>query len=222
MGLQVIIFGATGMVGEGVLHEALLDPGVSAVLVIGRRPCGVAHQKLQEVLHTDFYDYTAIEPRLSGYDACFFCLGATSIGKNEAEYRRLTYDLTLAAANALVRANPRMAFCYISGAGTDSTEKGKSMWARVKGKTENDLMKLSFRAVYAFRPGFIKPTPGLKNAFLFARVLSPLYPVFRRLTPGWVCTLKDLGRSMIQAAGDGYGKQILECQDIEALSRRAA
>src|SRR5512133_2476442 len=152
MSIKAIVFGATGMVGEGVLHEALRHPAVDAVLVIGRRPCGVTHPKLKEVLQKDFYDYSALEYQLRGYHACFFCLGVTSIGKKEEEYRRLTYDLTMAAARTLARLNPEMVFCYVSGAGTDSSERGRSMWARVKGKTENDLMKLPFKAVYAFRP----------------------------------------------------------------------
>ena len=222
MGLKAIVFGATGMVGEGALHEALIDPAVGSVLVVGRRPCGVAHPKLKEVIHADFYDYAPIEASLAGYDACFFCLGVTSIGKNEEEYRRLTYDLTLAAAGALVRLNPAMTFCYVSGAGTDSSEQGRSMWARVKGRTENDLMKLPFKAVYAFRPGFIKPTPGLKNALGFSKVLAPFYPLLRGLFPGWVCTLEDLGRSMIRAARTGCEKKILECRDIASLSRMPA
>src|SRR5512133_1123004 len=149
MGIKAIVFGATGMVGEGVLHEALKHPAVDAVLVIGRRSCGVDHPKLKEIIHKDFFDYSSIENQLRGYNACFFCLGVSSIGMKEDEYRRLTYDLTMAAAIALSRLNPDMVFCYVSGAGTDSSEQGRSMWARVKGKTENDLMKLPFKAVYA-------------------------------------------------------------------------
>jgi len=216
--MRVILFGGTGMVGEGVLHEALKSPAVESVLVIGRRPCEVTHQKLQELLISDFFDYTAVLDRLRGYNACFFCLGVTSIGKSEQEYRHLTYDLTMAAAAALSQLNPEMIFCYISGAGTDSTEQGRSMWARVKGKTENDLMKLPFKAVYAFRPGFIKPIPGLKRTLAFARVLGPLYPVFRLLFPKLVCTLEELGNSMIRVVENGHSSRVLECEDIVRLA----
>lgn len=173
MSIRAVLFGATGMVGEGVLHEALKNDLVESVLVIGRRPCNVTHPKLQEILHNDFFDYTMLENHLAGHNACFFCLGVTSIGKKEDEYRQLTYDLTLATAKTLSRLNPEMVFCYVSGAGTDSSESGRTMWARIKGKTENDLQKLPFKAAYAFRPGYIRPTPGLKNAFAFARILSP-------------------------------------------------
>lgn len=219
MKVRAILFGGTGMVGEGVLHEALKDPSVESVLVIGRRPCGVNHPKLAEIIHNDFFDYTPLLQRLRGYNACFFCLGVTSIGKSEEEYRRLTYDLTMAAAGALAPLNPDMAFCYVSGLGTDSTEQGRSMWARVKGKTENDLMKLPFRAVYAFRPGFIKPTKGLKNGLMFANILAPLYPILSLLFPKYVCTLEDVGRSMIRAIATGYPKKILECREIAELAR---
>jgi uncharacterized protein YbjT (DUF2867 family) len=217
--IRAVLFGGTGMVGEGVLHESLADPAVESVLAIGRRTVGLTHPKLTEVLHGDFYNYSAILDRLRGYNACFFCLGVTSIGKNEQEYRRLTYDLTLAAATALAGLNPDMVFCYVSGAGTDSTERGRSMWARVKGKTENDLMKLPFRSVYAIRPGFIRPIPGLKHALTFSKVLAPLYPALTLLLPGYVCTLEDVGRAMIRAAETGYPKRILECGDITQLAQ---
>jgi hypothetical protein len=179
----------------------------------------VNHPKLQEVLHSDFFDYSGVEERLRYYNACFFCLGVTSVGKSEAEYRRLTYDLTMAAARTLSRLNPAMVFCYVSGAGTDSTERGRSMWARVKGKTENNLMKLPFRAVYAFRPGYIKPTAGLKNALAFSRVLAPFYPLLSMMFPKFVCTLEDVGRSMIRAAERGDPSRILECADITRLAK---
>ncbi|MEX2191460.1 MAG: epimerase [Bacteroidota bacterium] len=214
MSIKAIIFGATGMVGEGVLHEALKSPSVESVLVIGRRPCYVSHPKLREIVHADFYDYSEIEKQFTGYNACLFCLGVTSIGKDEQKYTRLTYDLTMAAARTLVRLNSEMVFCYVSGLGTDSSERGRSMWARVKGKTENDLRKLPFKAVYAYRPGFIRPTPGLKNTLAFAKPLSPLYPILKVLLPGYVCTLEDVGRSMIHVAQHGHAKNILECKDI--------
>ncbi len=219
MNVRAILFGATGMVGEGVLFETLADAAVESVLVIGRRPCNVRHPKLTEVLHDDFFDYSAIRDILKGYNACFFCLGVTSLGKKEDEYRRITYDLTMAAAGTLSQLNPDMVFCYVSGAGTDSSEKGRLMWARVKGKTENDLMKLPFKAVYAFRPGLIRPTKDLKNTLTIAKALIPIYPVLRVLFPHYVCTLADVGRSMIRAARIGYSSKILECEDITRLAR---
>ncbi len=218
-GVKAILFGATGMVGEGVLHKALKDPAVESILVIGRRSCDIEHPKLKEIIHNDFYDYGSIREGLRGYDACFFCLGVTSMGKSEADYRRLTYDLTLAAARTLAELNPDMVFCYVSGAGTDGSEKGRSMWARVKGKTENDLTKLPFKAVYAFRPGYIKPTPGLRRALLFSRMAAPFYPPMSFFFPQYVCTLEDVGRSMIRVVTEGYQKRILESVDITDLGR---
>lgn len=220
MSVKVIIFGATGMVGEGVLHEVLKNDNVESVLVVGRRSCNIKHRKLSEIIHVDFFDYTAILGQLRGYNACFFCLGVTSIGKSEEEYRRLTYDLTMAAAKTLHQLNPNMVFCYVSGAGTDSSENGRSMWARVKGKTENDLMKIGFKAVYNFRPGYIKPTKGLKHAQTFSKILAPLYPFFNLIFPKYVCTLKDLGSAMISVVEDGYVKNILECVDITFLGQK--
>ena len=222
MKIKPIIFGATGMVGEGVLHEALRHPGVESVLVVGRKPCNVKHPRLKEIIHRDFFDYSVIARDLKGYDACFFCLGVTSVGKTEADYTRLTYDLTMRAARALSDLNTGMTFCYVSGTGTDSTEKGRSMWARVKGKTENDLTKLSFKAVYLFRPGFIKPTAGLKNAFTLSKVLGLLYPLWKRIFPGYVCTLEDLGLAMIASARQGYSSRILENKDIALAARMPA
>lgn len=219
MKINAVVFGATGMVGEGVLHESLKHSDVESILVIGRRSCNVKHQKLTELVHGDFFDYSGIEGRLKGYNACYFCLGVTSIGKGEKEYTRLTYDLTLKAAAALSKLNPEMIFCYVSGAGTDSTEKGRSMWARVKGKTENDLMKLPFKSAYAFRPGFIKPTKGLKNAFTAAKVMGVLYPVLKLLFRKYVCTLEDLGLAMINVTENGDSKKVLECEDIARLAR---
>ncbi|MDE3058577.1 MAG: epimerase [Bacteroidota bacterium] len=219
MSIKAILFGGTGMVGGGVLHEALNDAAVESILVIGRRTCSVKHEKLSEILHNDFYNYAAIENRLSGYNACFFCLGVTSIGKNEEDYRRLTYDLTMAAARTLSRFNPDMVFCYVSGAGTDSSEKGRTMWARVKGKTENDLMKLPFKAVYAFRPGFIRPTRGLKNSLTISKIIAPFYPVLSALAPKFVCTLEDVGRAMISVVEKDYAKKVLECVDITRIGR---
>jgi uncharacterized protein YbjT (DUF2867 family) len=219
--IKAIIFGATGMVGEGVLHEALKHAEVESVLVIGRRSCGVNDPKLKEIIHKDFFDYSSIEVQLNSYNACFFCLGATSIGKNEEEYTHLTYDLTMAAAQLLSKLNPDMTFCFVSGAGTDSTEKGRSMWARVKGKTENDLMKLPFTKVYAFRPGYIKPIKGLKNAFSFSKAISPFYPLLELFFSKYICTLEELGMSMINVSLNGYKNNILECSDIHTAGKNS-
>jgi uncharacterized protein YbjT (DUF2867 family) len=214
MKLKVIVFGATGMVGEGVLFEALKHDNVESVLVIGRRPCFVAHSKLKELIHHDFFDYSNIEEQLRGYHACFFCLGVSSVGMNERDYTRVTYDLTMQAATVLSRLNPAMTFCYVSGTGTDSTEQGHIMWARVKGKTENHLSKLPFKAVYLFRPGLMKPTRGQKNVKPLFKVAAWPYPLWKVLFPGAVCTLKDLGIAMINASLDGFSKQILRNSDI--------
>lgn len=221
MKLRVLLFGATGMVGEGVLFEAIKDSAVEAIFVVSRSPGILNHRKVTVLLHNDFFDYTSIADRLAGYDACFFCIGVTSIGKTPPEYRMLTYDLTMATARTLARLNPDMVFCYVSGAGTDSSEQGPRMWARVKGKTENDLMKLPFKAVYAFRPGYIRPTPNLGNAPGVSRLIAPLYPALELLFPKFVCTLEDVGRSMVRVALDGYPKKILECVDITRLARTA-
>jgi len=189
--INAIIFGATGMVGEGVLHECLKHPDIESVLVINRRSCGVNNEKLREIIHPNFLNFPPIENELAGYNACYFCMGVSSIGKKEEEYTRLTYDLTMHVANTLVKLNPERTFCYISGAGTDSTENGRSMWARVKGKTENDLMKLPFKASYMFRPGYIQPTKGLKNTYKFYKVVAPIYPLIKLLFSKYVCTLQE-------------------------------
>jgi len=220
MKIKVIITGATGMVGEGVLHECLKHPDVESVLVINRKPCGVKHEKLKEIIHKDFFDLSSMEDQLTGYNACYFCAGVSSVGKKEDEYKRITYDLTMQVAKTLLKFNPDMTFCYISGLGTDSTEKGKSMWARVKGKTENDLLKLPFKSVYMFRPGYIQPTKGLKNTFLVYKLGAPFYPVWKALFPKYVCTLEQLGLAMINSTLYGSDKKILECKDIVKLSKK--
>ncbi len=214
MKLKAIVTGATGMVGEGVLQECLENPAVEAVLVIGRKSCGVNHPKLKEILHGDFYDLSAISDKLTGYNACFFCLGKSSVGMKEADYYKVTYTLTLHLAETLVKRNPDMTFCYVSGAATDSTEKGKSMWARVKGKTENDLMKLPFKGVYNFRPGFMKASAGAKNTPGIYKAFAWMYPFLRALFPKFACTLKEVGQAMIHVASKGYEKHILEVKDI--------
>jgi hypothetical protein len=220
MNLRVIVTGATGMVGEGVLIECLQHPDVAEVLIINRRPAGMEHPKLKEIIHADLSDLTPIKSQLKGYDGCFFCAGVTSLGKNEAEYTKLTYDLTLGFAKTLADQSPALTFCYVSGAGTDSTEQGSTMWARVKGKTENDLLKLPFKAVYNFRPGFMKATPGQKNLLSLYKYFAWLYPVLRKLFPKSACTLKEVGQAMINATISGYDKPIVEVLDIVELSRK--
>lgn len=218
MKIKAIIFGATGMVGEGVLLQTLNHTDVESVLVIGRRPCGITHSKLNEIIHNDFYNYKTIEEQLRGYNACFFCLGVSSIGMKEAEYTRVTYDLTMSAAKSLSALNPDMTFCYVSGQGTDGSEKGKLMWARIKGKTENDLAKLSFKNVYLFRPGFIKPLANQKRAFKAAKVIGMIYPLLKILLPKFVCSMDDLGVAMINVAKIGYEEKVLENKDIAKLA----
>ena len=219
MTLSVIITGATGMVGEGVLLECLADPRVGRVLVINRKPGGVSHPKLVEVIHADFLDLSPIQSQLAGYDACFFCLGVSSLGMSEADYRRTTYDLTTSVGRTLARLNPDMAFCYVTGAGTDATEHGRSMWARVKGATENELLRL-FRRGVMFRPGFMRATPGQKNLKGWYKAIAWMYPIGRRLAPGSFCTLREVAQAMINAAALGSSKRVLEVRDIVALARR--
>lgn len=217
--VRAVITGATGMVGEGVLHECLLSDQVEHILVINRKPCGVSHPKLKEIIHADFFDLSAIENQLAGYNTCFFCLGISSVGVSKDDYFKMTYTLTMHIAQTLSRLNNAMTFCYVSGAGTDSSEKGSSAWARVKGKTENDLMKLPFKKVYAFRPGFIKPTKGLKNTLKFYSYIGWLFPVGRALYPAGFCTLKELGQAMIHLAVSESGKTIIDGKDIISLGK---
>ena len=216
--MKVILFGATGMVGQGVLRECLLDPGVESVLVVGRSPTGQRHGKLREILHNNFLDFSAIESELAGHDACFFCLGVTSVGLSEERYRHLTYDITLAAATTLARLNAGMVFIYVTGRGTDSTERGRLMWARVKGKTENDLLKLPFKAAYMFRPAAIQPLHGIRSKTAWYQavyiVIAPLLMLLNRVAPNHMTTSEKLGRAMIAVARDGYPKPILEMEDI--------
>jgi nucleoside-diphosphate-sugar epimerase len=217
--INAIITGTTGMVGEGVLHECLLDPQVEAVLIINRKPSSITHPKLKEIIHRDFFDFSAIENQLKGYNACFFCLGISSVGVKEDVYFKMTYTLTMHVAETLSRLNSAMTFCYVSGAGTDSSEKGRSAWARVKGKTENDLMKLSFEQVYAFRPGFIKPTKGLKHAHTFYDYIGWLFPVGRAIYPAGFCTMRELGAAMLHVIKKGFGKKVVEGKDIIELAK---
>ncbi len=209
------------MVGEGVLLTALNHKDVESVFVIGRRPCSIAHEKLKELIHNDFFHFTALEEHLQGYNACYFCLGTSSVGMNEQEYTWTTYDLTMHAASVLSRINPRMTFCYVSGTGTDSTEQGRLMWARVKGKTENHLKMLPFKSVYLFRPGLMKAVEGQKNLKSLYKVFGFFYPLLKALFPKSACKLEDLGLAMIHVSVFGYHKNILENLDINELAEPA-
>lgn len=220
--MKAILFGATGMVGSGVLQACLDDSRVEAVLVVGRSACGVSHPKVQELLHADFFDYTAIQARWVAYDVCFFCLGVSSVGMDAAAYRRMTYDLTLAAARSMLAVNPHLTFCYVSGSGTDSSEQGRVRWARVKGETENALLALPFKAAYMFRPGYIQPLNGVRSKTRLYQaiydVVAPLYPLLR-LMPRWVTSSSAIGHAMIRVAAEGYPSPILESLDINRVAR---
>ncbi|MGA2823692.1 MAG: NAD-dependent epimerase/dehydratase family protein [Bacteroidales bacterium] len=218
--IKAILTGATGMVGEGVLHECLFHPYVESVLVINRKSCGVMHPKVREIIVADFFNLSAIESQLSGCNACFFCAGVSSLGMKEPEYTKVTYDLTMNFAQTLSRINPDMTFCYVSGAGTDSTEKGRIMWARVKGRTENNLMKLPFKDVYAFRPVFMLPTKGLMNALPFYKYISWLYPLVHPIFPNYFGTLKNVGLAMINCVVYGSNKKVLEAKDIADSAKK--
>jgi uncharacterized protein YbjT (DUF2867 family) len=219
--MNVLLFGASGMVGQGVLRECLLDPDVERVQSVGRSPTGTHHQKLRETVHRDLWHYSEIEPDLSGLDACFFCLGVSSAGMKAEEYEHITYGITLAAAETLCRLNPQMKFIYVSGAGTDSTEHGRSMWARVKGRTENALLRLPFAAAYMFRPGIIQPVQGVRSKTpayrVFYTITKPLLPLLRFMFPNHVLTTAEIGQAMLTVARSGYRKQILESRDIRAV-----
>jgi nucleoside-diphosphate-sugar epimerase len=219
--LRVILFGATGMVGSAVLAQCLADPNVEAVLSVGRRPCGVSDPKLSELLHKDFFDYDPVRESLRGYNACFFTLGLSSVGRTEADYTRDTHDLTLAAARALLEANPGMSFCYVSGQGTDGSEKGRSMWARVKGRTENELLAMPFGHAAMIRLAGLRPSPGFRSKTPWIRwayaVLSPLLPLFKILGKGMVLDGPTLGRAMIRAAQGRTDKQVLQPRDLAEL-----
>jgi hypothetical protein len=219
MKINAIITGSTGMVGEGVLRTCLDHPDVEKVLVVNRRPCGISHPKLTEVIHPNFFDFSPIESELSGYNACFFCLGVSSVGMKEDKYRHLTYNLTMHVAETLSRLNPDMTFCYVSGAATDSTEKGKLMWARVKGKTENDLMKLPFKKACMFRPGIIKPVKGQIHIKATYKLFLWMYPFVHFLFPKFSCTLKEIGLAMINTVNHGPENNILEVKDIVELAK---
>jgi uncharacterized protein YbjT (DUF2867 family) len=218
--MKVLIFGATGMVGQGVLLECLRDPEVELAVTVGRTATGVRDPKLREIVHRDLLHYDGMEESLAGFDACFFCLGVASTGMKEADYERVTYGFALAAAEALSRVNPRTTFIYVSGSGTDSTERGRIMWARVKGRTENALLKLPLNA-YAFRPGFIEPMDGIQSKTpsyrLFYKMLAPLLPLMHRMFPNQILSTREIGQAMLAVARHGYAKRILETKDIRRV-----
>jgi uncharacterized protein YbjT (DUF2867 family) len=218
MKIKPIITGVTGMIGEGVLYECLKHPNVEEVVVVTRKPTGISNPRMKEVVVKDFNDLSEVKDQLKGYDSCFFCAGVSSIGLNEEEYSKLTYDLTTNFARSLAELNPGMTFCYVSGAGTDSSEKGKSMWARVKGRTENAVARVPFKKVYNFRPGFIKPTKGLKNTLKLYTYLGWLYPVIKTISPNMGCSLTEIGQAMINSVLTGYDKTVIEVKDFIKLA----
>jgi uncharacterized protein YbjT (DUF2867 family) len=220
--VKVILFGATGMVGQGVLRECLGDPEVSLIRIVGRSASGVDHPKVRETVHPDLWNYSSIEPDLTGFDACFFCLGVSSVGMPGSEYERITYGITLAAGETLARLNPAMTFVYVSGAGTDSSEHGRVAWARVKGRTENALLALPFKAAYMFRPGVIQPLDGIQaktaSVRIFYTLTKPLLPLLRRIFPAYILTTAQIGKAMLIVARSGAPKHVLETRDISALA----
>ncbi|HEV7596341.1 MAG TPA: NAD-dependent epimerase/dehydratase family protein [Gemmatimonadaceae bacterium] len=220
--MKVLIFGATGMVGQGVLRECLLDSSVDKVVTVVRKPTGRIHEKLTELVQPDLATLASLEPQLTGFDACFFCVGVSALGMSEAEYTRLTYDLTLGVARTLLRTSPDLTFVYVSGTGTDSSEKGRMMWARVKGRTENALLSMPFRAAYMFRPGVIMPLHGIRSSTRWYNigyaVIGPIYPLLRRIAPSMITTTEQLGRAMIAVARNGYSTHVLETAGINRLS----
>jgi uncharacterized protein YbjT (DUF2867 family) len=218
--MKLIITGVTGMVGEGVLHEAIGRKDVQEILILSRKPTLIVNTKVKELLVGNFYDLTDIENKLAGYDGCLFCLGTTSVGKSEEEFFEISYKLTMSVATTLAKLNPNMTFCYIAGLGTDSTEKGRTSWARTKGKTENDLMKLPFKAVYNFRPSYLHPTPGLQNTISYYKYISWLFLILKPIMPNSMSTLAELGQAMINATAAGYHKSILEVKDILILAKK--
>ncbi|MBC6108825.1 epimerase [Pedobacter fastidiosus] len=215
---NVIITGTTGMVGEGILIQCLNSPEINSVLVINRKPCGYVHPKLKEIIHQDFFNFSPIENQLAGYNACFFGLGISSVGVDDDTYYKMTYTLTMHVAQTLAKLNEDMTFCYVSGGGTDSTEKGRLKWARVKGKTENDLMKLPFEQVFNFRPGFIKPIKGQKYAHKFYKYINWLFPIGRAIYQNGFCTMEELANAMINTLSHNNERKILEGKDIIALA----
>ena len=221
--MNVLLFGATGMVGQGVLRECLLDPNVQLVVTIGRTATNAQNSKLRQIVHPDLWNYATIESDLRNFDACFFCLGVGSAGMAEKDYERVTYGITIAAAETLSRLNPKMVFIYVSGTGTDSSEKGRMMWARVKGKTENALLRLPFAAAYMFRPGFIEPAHGEISRNKLYRILfvftKPLLPFLRRVFPNQILTTEQIARAMLNLVTHPYPKHVLEIKDIRSAAQ---
>ena len=224
--MKVILFGASGMIGQGVLRECLRAADVSRVLVVGRTSSGVSDPKLEELLHRDFTDFSAVEERFAGYDACFYCLGVSSSGMSEADYTRVTYDYTVAAAESIARSSPGLVFCFVSGGGTDATEQGRVMWARVKGRAENAVARMPFRASYMFRPGLVQPLDGVRSKTrayrLLYAVIAPLFPVVKALAPQFVTTTERIGKAMLNVARGGAAAKILENPEINALGEAAS
>ena len=222
--MRAIIFGATGMVGQGVLRECLLDPEVEAVLTVGRTPTGQQSPKLHELTHANLLDFSAIQSDLTGYDACFFCLGVTSAGTSEQDYERITYSIPVTAARALLPLNPSMTFVYVSGAGADSTEKSRTMWARIKGRAENAILAMPFRAAYVVRPAFIQPLHGIRSRTRIYNVLYPIFlplvPLLKTIAPGYFTTTEQLGRVMIALAKTGAAKRVLESRDFQGFETK--
>jgi uncharacterized protein YbjT (DUF2867 family) len=222
--MRVVLFGATGMIGSGVLLECLEDPRVELVVSVVRHAGGMAHPKLRELVHDDFLDYVPVCADFAGVDACFFCLGVSSAGMNEADYRRVTHDFTLAAAKEILAESAHATFCYVSGAGTDGTGRGRVMWARVKGQTEQGLLAMGFKSAFMFRPGYIQPMKGVRSKTalyqMVYNVAGPLYPLMRLLGPSYVTTTVDLAHAMIEAARDGYPSQVIETTDINRLAEQ--
>ena len=224
--MKVVLFGATGMVGQGVLRECLLDPGVERVLAVVRTPMDQRHEKLRDLVVRDFLDFSPVERELAGYDACFFCLGVTSAGMNEEDYRRITYDVTMSAATILARLNPGLTFVFVSGVGADSSESGRVMWARIKGKAENAILRTPFKASYVFRPAYIQPRHGIQSRTRLYRILylaiAPLYPLLKTLFPRRVTTTEQMGQAMIAVVRRGAPKRLLESADINAAASAEA
>ena len=219
--MRVVVFGATGMVGQGALRECLRDPDVERVVSVVRSPGGIQNDKLREIVYQDFLNFASIESELTGIDACLYCLGVTSSGMSEDAYARVTYSFTIAAAQTLLRLNPGMSFVFISGAGADSSERGRSMWARVKGKTENALLAMPFGGVYVFRPGLIQPLNGITSKTASYRLIyaltGPLLTLARRFWPKFVTTTQELGQAMLAAAKRKSGKHVFEAKEIRAV-----
>lgn len=216
--MKIILTGVTGMVGEGVLMECLEHTEVDKVLCVNRKSTGYNHPKMEEYIIPDFLELKPDDENLKGYDACFYCAGVSSVGMDDDEYYRITYETTTHFAEVVLHQNPKSTFLYVSGSGTDSSEKGRLMWARVKGKTENDLIKMDFKNVYNFRPAFMKATAGQKHVLSYYKYINWLYPVLNAIYPKGVSTLKQLGLAMIKAALHGYEKQVLEVEDIKKLA----